>query len=189
MHAAAAPFRLETPRLVLRDWAEGEMEQWLESTNTEPVMRHLGGVQPKGGFAAAAARMEACRAENGHSFWAMVRKEDDAVIGFCGLKRTDLDPQNSGDFEIGWRLEEAAWGKGYAREAAEASLRAAFEIFDAPFVVALTVIENTASWGLMIRLGMRRREDLDFTVPAGQRFAGDHVILYSIARQEWEASL
>jgi RimJ/RimL family protein N-acetyltransferase len=87
--------------------------------------------------------------------------------------------------EIGWRLREDAWGQGYAREAATAALDAAFGAFGAGEVVALTVHENSASWGLMKRLGMRRREDLDYVDP---RFGPDlnPSIVYSIDRQTWE---
>jgi len=71
-----------------------------------------------------------------------------------------------------------------AREAAEATLRAAFERFGAAQVIALTVEENAASWGLMRRLGMRRREDLDF-YSTGFIASGEDVIVYSIASDEW----
>lgn len=100
----------------------------------------------------------------------------------AGLKRTDLDPDNSGDVEIGYRLEERAWGYGYASEAALAAMDAAFARFAAPFVVALTAIGNTRRWRLMRRRGMKRRENRDFVVPEQQRFAGEHVIAYAITR-------
>ena len=54
------------------------------------------------------------------------------------------------------------WGQGIAKEAAVASLDLAFDRFAAPHVVALTVEANCSSQGLMERLGMQRRPDLDF---------------------------
>ena len=89
-----------------------------------------------------------------------------------------------GDFEIGWRFREDAWGRGYAREAAEASMTAGFEKFGAPHVIALTVEGNAASWGLMRRLGMRRRPELDFESTDFEP-AGGTIIAYSITRDEW----
>jgi hypothetical protein len=52
---------------------------------------------------------------------------DGALLGFCGLKIAD-DPGSpvEGEYEIGWRLREDAWGQGYAKEAATASLDHAF---------------------------------------------------------------
>ncbi|MEX0342256.1 MAG: GNAT family N-acetyltransferase, partial [Erythrobacter sp.] len=79
------------------------------------------------------------------------------------------------------------WGKGYAKEAAKASLDVAFERFGAGEVIALTVARNEASWGLMERLGMRRREDLDF---ANAEFDAENptIIVYSLDRAEREAA-
>ncbi|HAV79474.1 MAG TPA: N-acetyltransferase, partial [Erythrobacter sp.] len=82
---------------------------------------------------------------------------DGAILGFCGLKRSNQSGGPLGMMEVGWRLREDAWGRGYAKEAATASLDLAFDRFDAEEVIAMTVQRNTASWGLMQRLGMRRR--------------------------------
>ncbi len=88
----------------------------------------------------------------------------DDILGFCGIKR--VNSPGAGELtdshEIGWRLRPEAWGQGIAKEAAIASLDLAFGRFDAPLVIALTVAGNRASWGLMERLGMTRRADLDF---------------------------
>ena len=83
-------------------------------------------------------------------------------------------------------MREDAWGKGYAREAAQASIELAFDRFGAEEVIALTVQRNEGSWGLMKRLGMRRREDLDFE---NDEFDTENpvIIVYSIDKAEWEA--
>ena len=75
--------------------------------------------------------------------------------------------------------------KGYAREAASAALDAAFKRFGVQEVVALTVIGNQASWGLMERLGMRRREDLDYP-DARYDPPWRDTIIYAINRAAWE---
>ena len=64
--------------------------------------------------------------------------------------------------EIGWRLRESAWGRGIAKEAPIATLDLAFERFGYDHVIALTIPANEESQGLMQRLGMTRRKDLDF---------------------------
>jgi RimJ/RimL family protein N-acetyltransferase len=184
-----ADFRLETDRLILRDWRDEDWPEFFRVTNTPAVMRWLGGVSDAAAQAKAGARLQARGATHGFTLWALERKRDGGdlsgeLLGFCGLKLSDEEGGPIGEFEIGWRLREDAWGRGYAREAAEASLRAAFEQFDAPQVIALTVEENAASWGLMRRLGMHRREDLDFHSTALVA-AGEDVIVYSIARDEW----
>ena len=180
-----ADFRLETERLVLRDWRDGDAERFFAVTNTPAVMRWLGGVMDEDGRQALLDRVSGCHAANGFCFWIVERKEDGEVLGFCGLKRADAPGSTvAGEMEVGWRLREDAWGKGYAKEAASAALQTAFERFGAERVVALTVEGNAPSWGLMLRLGMRRRAELDYVDP---RF-GEELnpsIVYSISRAEW----
>ena len=107
------------------------------------------------------------------------------MLGFCGIKRADAPGSTlTGEFEVGWRLREDAWGRGYAKEAATATLDAAFGTFGAEEVFALTVPGNTASWGLMKRLGMTRREELDY-VDNRYEEPWNPTIVYSIDRDAW----
>jgi RimJ/RimL family protein N-acetyltransferase len=183
-----AEFRLETERLILRDWREADWQPFFRHTNTPAVMRWLGGPLDEAGQAKMRDRLPLVAHEHGHCFWVVERKPDGGhlageLIGFCGLKRANMAGGPIGDFEVGWRLREDAWGQGYAKEAARASLDAAFGHFAAPEVVALTLSENIASWGLMERLGMHRRPELDFRCPD---FLPDEVtIVYSISAEEW----
>lgn len=180
-----ADFRLETERLILRDWREEDWPEFFRVTNTPAVMQWLGGVLDDEGKAKQRGRVESCAAQHGHCFWAVERKSDGALLGFCGLKRADAPGSTvTGEFEAGWRFREDAWGKGYAKEAAIATLEAAFERFGAQEVIALTVIGNTVSWGLMERLGMRRREELDYD---DMRYGPPwrRSIVYSIDREAW----
>ncbi len=181
-----AEFRLETERLVLRDWRADDWPDFFRVTNTPAVMRWLGGVLDANGEAKQRARVEASHAANGFCFWAVEHKADRALLGFCGLKRADAPGSSvTGEVEIGWRLREDAWGQGYAKEAATATLDAAFERFGADEVVALTVIDNSASWGLMERLGMQRRNGLDCD---DMRYEAPwrRAIVYSIDRDAWK---
>ena len=182
-----AEFRYETPRLILRDWREDDWPEFWRVTNTPAVMRWLGGVQDVAGRAAARARIEAYQADHGHTFWVAERKEDAALLGFCGLKRSNQAGGPQGMMEVGWRLREDAWGQGYAREAAAAALDLAFMRFGADEVIALTVRGNAASWGLMLRLGMTPRPALDF---ANADFDPEDpvIIVYALARDDWQAA-
>ena len=180
-------FRHETPRLILRDWRKEDWPTFWEVTNTPQVMRWLGGVQDADHFRLMADRFAECRTVHGHCFWVVERKDDGELLGFCGLKRGNApDCSFMGEFEIGWRLREDAWGQGYAAEAARASLALGFTRLAAPVIHAITVPGNRASWTLMERLGMRRAPALDFR---DSRFTGElnTVIAYSLTRAEWEA--
>ncbi|MXO91389.1 GNAT family N-acetyltransferase [Pontixanthobacter aquaemixtae] len=180
-------FYLETDRLILRDWREKDWAPFFQHTNTPAVMRWLGGVLDEGKKQWMRDRLEGYRRDHGFTFWVVERKDDGGhlageLLGFCGLKRSNQEGGPMGEHEAGWRLREDAWGKGYAREAAEATLKAGFEQFGAPHIIALTVDENIGSWGLMKRMGMTRRKDLDF---ANDEFGAEEIIVYSITREEW----
>ena len=175
----------ETERLILRDWQPGDRAIFLRHLNSPAVMRWLGGVQDEATYATAFDRLDSYRRDYGHTFWIVERKADAEVLGFCGLKRVNAEgARNPGDMEIGWRLREDTWGQGVAKEAAVASLDLAFGRFAASHVVALTVAGNVASWGLMERLGMARRADLDYHDP---RFGPDlnPTIVYAIEAGDW----
>lgn len=180
----AAETVIETPRLKLRDWDEADVAPFARHTNTTNVMRWLGGVKTDAEMAELVARLERWQAERGFTFWAVERRADGELLGFCGLKIADTAGSPiEGSPEIGWRLREDAWGRGYAKEAAMASLDFAFKTLNLPHVVAITCIENEPSWGLMERLGMTRRPDLDYDDP---RFPDiNPMIVYRIAREDW----
>lgn len=154
---------IETERLILRDWTEADIAPFLTHTNTPAVMRWLGGVRSEADQRESIGRIMRWQEERGFTFWAVERKADGELLGFCGIKLADTPGSPiEGMYEIGWRLREDVWGQGYAKEAAIASLDFAFDKLGAERVVAITFPPNEASWGLMERLGMTRRSELDY---------------------------
>lgn len=178
----------ETDRLRLRTWEKADLTPFAAHCNTPAVMRWIGEVQDAAAIRAVFDRATACQAKYGHCLWVVELKADRALLGFCGIKRVaDVASDMLGEFEIGWRLREDAWGQGYAREAATASLDAAFGRFGAQHALAFTVIQNAASWGLMERLGMTRRADLDFFDPCYSAELNP-TIVYRIDASDWQAN-
>lgn len=176
---------VETARLRLRTWDACDIAPFMTHLNTPAVTRWLGGVQDEASFHAVYERLSASQNADGFSFWIIERLADEAMLGFCGLKRVDAeDAPMIGDVEIGWRLREDAWGMGYAREAAEATLGLAFNHFDLGHVVAMTVPQNAASWGLMQRIGMVRARNLDFTFKRLEPEIQRHIV-YRITKGDW----
>lgn len=184
-----ADIAVETDRLILRDWGAGDRDEFFSRLNTPAVMRWLGGVQDRAAADVGFERIEGYQREFGHTLWIAERKADGALLGFCGLKRANSPGGEAlhGQFEIGWRLREDVWGQGYAKEAAIASLDLAFGRFGASHVIALTVDGNADSRGLMTRLGMTRRADLDYV---DSRFGADlnPTIVYRIDAAQWPAA-
>lgn len=177
---------IETPRLDLRRWRDGDDELLKLHTDTPTFKRWLedADMAPRRP-GSTTARMQRMEQELGFCFWVAERRRDGAFLGYCGLKRVDAQGTDLvGEFEIGWGFREDCWGKGYAREAASASLDRAFGVLGAECVYAFTVDGNKGSWGLMERLGMIRRADLDYQDPAYSK-ALNPTIVYRIARNEW----
>lgn len=180
-----------TERLRLVGWTDERRAEFVRVTNTTAVMRWLGGVHDAERMAAALARLDSYQRDYGFTFWAVERRADDALLGFCGLKRANApgaEPLH-GQVEIGWRLREDAWGQGYAKEAAIASMDLAFDRFGAPHVIALTALGNLPSQGLMLRLGMRRTPEYDYIDARFQESeAPNPQLVFRIDRAEWPAA-
>ena len=95
------------------------------------------------------------------------------MIGGIGVRRMPLAWNHpfAGEVELGWRLAREAWGEGYASEGAAASLAWGRANLDVERIVAFTADTNLRSQGVMRRIGLARRPDLDFDHP---ELAPDH---------------
>lgn len=127
-------FRLETGRLVLREWREEDRDHFWQMTSDAEMMRYLLPATRESSDAAI-DRMMASQAEHGHCFWVVERQSDRRTIGYCGV----IPPRAPiFEHELGWRFESAVWGQGFAREAAQATLDWAWAHVDAAQVIAVT---------------------------------------------------
>ena len=91
---------------------------------------------------------------DGFGYYAAVEKESGKVIGCMGPLMEQVDGEKF--YGIGYILGKDAWGKGYATEAGEASIRYLFENYAAQKVIAEIRPENEASVRVAERLGMKR---------------------------------
>ena len=179
---------LETERLILRRIDESDAALQYRVLNTPAVMEHLGGPKELHEIEAKHAKSMASFARDGFGFMMMIEKASGELVGHAGIKRVDAESApNPGDHEIGWLVREDRWRRGYALEAMREVIAWAFETIRAPHLVALTNAANAASWRLMEKLGMRRRQDLDFEDPDYPPELNP-MIQYSITREEWEST-
>lgn len=156
---------IETERLIVREWRDADLDPFAAMCADPKVMATLGPLLSREQAAALIERNRGHQAEHGYCFWAVERREDGAFLGWCGVKPGAADTPIEGELEIGWRLASDQWGRGYAREAAQATLEWVWANTDAPLVAAMTNVENDRSWGLMERLGMLRAPEDDFEHP------------------------
>jgi RimJ/RimL family protein N-acetyltransferase len=169
---------IETERLILRDWTPSDRDDFAAMNADPEVMRWFAGTQSRAESDAAVERLTATMATRGFCFWPVILKADGRFLGIAGLKEGALDTPLEGMVEIGWRFVKAAWGHGYATEAARAAVAHGFADPACDRIGAMTASGNVPSMRVMERLGMVRRPDLDFehpAVPVGSH-ARPHVI-------------
>ena len=150
----------DTPRLYLRQWRAEDRAPFF-ALNSEPAVQRYLTPLTRTGSDAMLDRIDAHFAENGWGFWALEDRRSGALIGMCGLVHIPWTAFFTPAVEIGWRLSTPWQGKGLAREAAEAVLAYGFQTLRLDRIVSFTTPANTASWGLMQRLGMHKMGEFD----------------------------
>lgn len=162
MAEGATAFRLETDRLILRDWRADDAQDFHQLHCDPKVMATLGPAREMAYTTNLIADLQQRALRNGgHTYWAAERKDDGRIIGFCGLDR-GYEGTIIGELEIGWRLASDCWGSGYATEAALACVDWARANRPGERIVAITAQGNLNSRALMERIGMEHVPALDF---------------------------
>ena len=180
--------RIETERLVLREWREDDAEALYPMGQDPRVMEFLGPLEDRDKAQWLVEGQIVNQRLFGHCFWPVERRSDGALLGYCGLNPGPEATPLEGKIEIGWRLASHAWGQGFAREAAGAALDWGFASLAVGAIWSMTVPTNSRSWGLMERLGLSRHAELDFDhpgVPVDSPLKRH--ITYSITRDQWTA--
>ena len=142
-----------TERLRLRTWTDADRPGFA-ALNADPAVReHLPTVLDRTGSDALLDRLRGVWADRGVGLWAVERRSDGELLGWAGLNPMPEGTTGAGDWEVGWRLARAAWGHGYATEAAREGVRVAREL-GLPRVWSMTVPANVRSIAVMHRLGL-----------------------------------
>jgi RimJ/RimL family protein N-acetyltransferase len=153
---------LTTPRLRLRPFAETDTDAIFALQSNARVLRYWDA--PPWKKRAQAERFiavcEQIEREGVGARLAIERAADNAFIGWCSLAKWDSNYRSA---RMGYCLDDAAWGKGFATEAGGALLRWAFDTLYLNRVQAETDTRNTASSRVLEKLGFVRevmlRED------------------------------
>ncbi len=171
--------RLQTERLILREWQEQDRAAFANLNADPEVMRHFPALLSRAESDALLERIQQHFARHGYSLWAVEVRGDTGLtgasetspadsspcIGFTGLHTADFAAPFTPAVEIGWRLAREAQGHGYATEAARAVLAFAFERLRLPEIVSFTSVQNAASRRVMEKIGLRHNPADDFEHP------------------------
>jgi RimJ/RimL family protein N-acetyltransferase len=157
--------KLETERLILRQWTLPDTAAFAAIDADPAVMAMLGGPRSYE-KSLADVNAEAVRlALTGVGKWVVEERATGELIGRVGLGATDASLPFPKSLEIAWRLRAQSQGRGYATEAARACLHYAFSMLEAPEVIAITAAINTPSKTVMRRLGMTLDSSAAFDHP------------------------
>ncbi len=172
------PPRLETDRLLLREYRPEDVGPHLASTRDADVQQFLGGVrEPYDAFLGLAAHAGHW-ALRGYGGWVVTARDDPGtMVGRVGLWEAEGWP----GLEVGWKLHREAWGHGYATEAARAAIGFAWTVLDAPELISLIHPDNVASQRVARRLGHVPAETLELDGQLGVR----HVLARPAGDAPW----
>lgn len=117
-------------------------------------------------------------------YWAAIERESGAWLGWFLIRPPRTDPV-PGEIELGYRLTRAAWGHGYATDVSLALVRRGFTEHGVQVVVADTMAANTASRGVLEKVGLRLVRT--WHDPASDGLAGgeDGEVGYALTRVAW----
>ncbi len=156
---------MRTARLLLRRWREADRAPFAALNADPEVMAHMPALLSRAESDAVVDRIEAGFEANGFGLWAVEVIDGPAFIGFVGLSRPSWEASFTPCVEVGWRLSRAAWGQGYATEAAKAACDLGFREHGLAEILSFTVPANVRSWRVMERIGMVRDPAEDFDHP------------------------
>ncbi|GAA0399865.1 GNAT family N-acetyltransferase [Microbispora corallina] len=183
------PSFLETDRLRLRRFAETDLDD-LAALDADPaVMRFLTGGRPipreevEGRilprFLGYYERF------SGLGYWAAEERATGAFLGWFEFR--PLDEDDPGVVELGYRLNRAAWGKGYATEGSRALIDKGFAELGVRRVVAVTMAVNTASRRVMEKCGLRYVRTFHERWPDPIEGSEHGEVEYELVRADWAA--
>lgn len=151
-------FTIETERLRLREWCEGDWQLMRPMSNDSEVMQYLGGeLLTDKQIQDIERRMIECFAAHGFCYWIVELKDSGEFLGICGVQMKDEWDY----FDFGWRLAREHWGLGYSTEAAAVVKSHMFDTIKVPKLTSTARKENAASVNVMKKMGMQHIEDYD----------------------------
>ena len=154
-----------TKRLELRRWQDKDLQPFQEINADPRVMEFFPGTLLSHESDAMAKRLEAHFDKHGFGLWAVELRDTSQLLGFVGLQHVPIEAHFTPAIEIGWRIAFDHWGKGYATEAAQKALDAAFRDFGLSEVVAMAHVDNRRSHRVMEKIGMTYNPADDFLNP------------------------
>ena len=153
--------QLETQRLILRKFHQKDLHQLAPILANPKVMKF----SPTGMLSVSQVQAKidsfiTSYKEFGFGKWAVIFKESNQLIGYCGIAVEQIDKVD--EREIGYRLDPEFWGRGLATEAALTTLQYGFEQLKFPYILGIVERKNVASVRVLKKLGMKYNRETVF---------------------------
>ncbi|MES4909116.1 MULTISPECIES: GNAT family N-acetyltransferase [unclassified Streptomyces] len=182
------PIFLDTERLTLRAFTEADVDHLLALDNDPDVMRFINGGRPTSREAIRTRTLprllhdHPCLGSRG--FWAAEEKATSTFLGWFEFR--PLDDHSPAVVELGYRLNKAAWGRGYATEGARALISKGFTELGVERVTANTMAVNTRSRRVMEKAGLSFLRNFTGDWPDAIAGSEHGEVEYELTRAEWE---
>lgn len=155
---------LETERTYLREMTPDDAQNAFELNSDPLVIQYTGDVSFE---SEEEARMFLTKYDHyekyGFGRWAVILKETNEYLGWCGLKYS----ADEDEFDIGFRFHQRFWNKGFASETARACIQLGFEKFNMETIVGRAMKENLASIRVLEKCGLTFLSDYQFDEEEG----------------------
>ena len=152
---------IATPRLILRHFVAADLDPLAELMANADFMRFSSGVFTREQTSSFLFERVIATAEAGlPSQFAVIFREENRLIGYCGFFRQLVDEVN--EIEIGYRLHPDYWNRGLATEAARAVRAYAFDALKLERVISLIHPDNHASRRVTEKNGMTLEKETVF---------------------------
>ncbi|MGB0863715.1 MAG: GNAT family N-acetyltransferase [Saprospiraceae bacterium] len=143
-------------RLGFRNWVAADIPKMVKINASQEVMQHFPSTATAQQTADFIKRMQIQYTEKGYCYFAVDRLSDGNFIGFIGLSYQTFEADFTPCVDVGWRLDSAYWGNGYATEGARASLKYGFDFLKIKNIKALCPVVNLPSENVMKKIGMQK---------------------------------
>jgi RimJ/RimL family protein N-acetyltransferase len=151
---------LETKRLILDEIKEDRFDELANLLANEKVHRFFSKTLNRNESHEFLETIKKRQREDGVSFWAVIRKNDSKFLGICGLLKQIIDGKY--EIEVGYRINDIFWGKGYGTEAAEGCIKYAKDKLELTSVISLILPENKQSIRVAEKNGLKLEKESMF---------------------------
>lgn len=150
---------IETSRLLLRNMTELDTDALLSIFSDPRVMESFGRIlfdRPR--MLRWVLRNLEHQEQFGYGLFSVILKEQDLLIGDCGLEHMAIDDRP--EVELGYDFRSDFWRQGFATEAASAVRDFAFGQLGLPRLISLIRPTNSASRRVAEKVGMLKEREI-----------------------------